>query len=87
MTTEDLKRLRQAATDAISEVKRNYYINEPIDWGGLKCIEAAEIHTDAGEVRLRVVIAGAAPECPLFHASLAKVLLAEWGEVEVVTEW
>lgn len=79
------------ATDKVIDLAmdvKSAFGKEAINFADLCCVDAARVVHWDGTERDMVVIAEAAPECPVFAAFVAHHLAeAGWTDVEVRTEW
>lgn len=87
----EMKRLAElrAATDAILDAlkaERNK-IGDAVNWADLKCNSARHVVCDDGDAFYQVIIDEAAPGATELQHRVAERLGADFGHVEVITEW
>lgn len=89
MNADDLKRLRNAANNAVERVyRRRDEIGGAVNWADLSCVEAAWVRTDRGDEHAEVLIEEAAPEAvELQRAVKAELAIDGWPDVSARTEW
>ncbi len=84
---DKLKALRAAANEAIGLIDPTD-IRGPVNWADLRCTEARQVLTDAGETRYEVLIEEADPAADRLQEAVEKYLTNHgWPGVGVVTEW
>lgn len=62
----NLGTIQSAVNDGLLEASGHYWLfdGEPINWGDLSCVSAEIVIDMDGNVRTRIVIEEASPECP-----------------------
>jgi hypothetical protein len=83
----DLDAIRRAADNILDGLDPAAF-DEPINWGDLGALRAAQCVDERGRRWVRVEIEEAAPGCEKLCATVAAGLAAQgWPDVEIVTEW
>jgi len=84
--TTDLDALAMSTNRALTAA-REHAVGWPVNWASVCCIDAREWRSVHGDTGLTVVISEASPHAHELRAFVAGQLQAEWGDVEVETEW
>lgn len=89
MSSDHIERLSRLseATDALLAEARGV-VDDAVNWGDLRCIDAQHVITVDGEEYDRVIISEAAPDAVHLHQFIRNGLTDRgFGGVEISTEW
>lgn len=86
MSAENLDRLKEETNAILADACGQ--VDDAVNWGDLRCIDAQHVITADGEEYDRVIISEAAPDAVRLHGFVRRQLEERgFGGVEVSTEW